>query len=225
MTRATMVAAAAALAIASSDVQAGTITVSDSVAATATNWTQTLTVDQFDDQGGALLLESVAIQIVGSVEASASAENRSISQASPRLVLDASLTVTKGGMTLFSMSPSIDMTADLAAFDGSIDFDGPSGDSFGLTDSVSESIVWSIPADDLSAFIGTGLLSFDATALATSFAETSGAAIAMFRTTMGVTLSVTYDFRGEPAIAPLPTPAGLAGLGLAGLAFRRQRRA
>lgn len=188
-----------------------------------TNWSRTFNVQQFDDQGGALTLESVVIEMLSGVAGSARFENRDTAGRTISTNIDASISIRIGGDTLLETAPSMAGSYEVGGFDGVIDFGGASGRTItDLVDLRSSATTLTVGVDDLAAWIGTGTLQLTGVASALSAASGGGNLLALFQTQAGFDWSITYNFRGE--VIPAPTAALLGSAGLVGVFGVRRRR-
>ncbi len=177
------------------------VTFTDTVPIQNTNWTASLNYPQFDPAQGTL--QSVTVSITGELFGSSQVENLDAGPTTNTLELGATISVDGdpgAGAINLPTSPTSTNTVMLDAFDGTIDFDGPSGESFlnlSTTETVSQTIT---DPTVLAAYTGTGTVSLDASATASSFAIGGGNVVASFDTDAGASVSVTYTF--EPAAEP-----------------------
>lgn len=214
-----MVAALLAAPLAS----AGTIVQSGAIAPMETDWEIDFQVDQFDDQGGTRILESVTIEIMGMLEVTARVENRDVSAAELDIQMDADISVDMGSDRLVSVHPSLTQGFEADPYDTVLDFGGPSGATFeDLIQTASDFEVRSRTIDNLDDWIGDGDITLTAIAEASALVIGGGNVTSIINTSAGVDWSVTYEFRGEAV--PTPTGAGLAAAGLGGLMGLRRRR-
>ena len=123
-------------------------------------------------------------------------------------------------------SDSVNLTSgvigiNLATFDGSIDFMGPSGQDTGtLMDSGMGSFM--IGAGDFGAYTGGGNFELNGAADGDSDRQITGGELLEGTTwRAGLAASVTYEF--EEQAVPVPAPIALLSLGLVGLAAVRRR--
>lgn len=202
---------------------AGQVVQSGALTSSTTNWSRTFDVQQFDDQGGALTLESVVIEIVSAVTGTAKFENRDTAARTISTSIDAAISIRLAGTPVIETNPSMSGVYDVSGFDGVIDFGGTSGRTLtDLADSRSASATLLAGVDDLTAWIGGGTLELTGVATALSSATGGGNLLALFQTQAGFDWTVTYNFRG--AVVPTPTAALLGTAGLAGVAGLRRRR-
>jgi len=188
-------------------------------AVATTNWTQTLTVSQFDASLGPL--QSVSITLEGLIDGTGAAESEDGSPSVITLELGVGFTADLSALTIADLVVDVAAsdTFNATAFDGVIDFAGTSGIS-GVPLSGSDTGGTSTSnAADLALFTGLGTISFDITADGQSTATGAGNVISQFATNGGAILTVTYNY-GE---IPAPAPLALLALGMLGIA--RARRA
>ncbi|MGA8551282.1 MAG: choice-of-anchor E domain-containing protein, partial [Stellaceae bacterium] len=136
----------------------------------ATDWSKTAQIGQFDASLGNL--QSISFGLTGTLQGSIGVEN-----------LDPSPTTVDGGISstialsapgagqVLSVTPQISANANLAGFDGKIDFAGASGRTFsGLTNTQSATTTYTVgapgPQLPTAPFIGAGKVALPVTASA-----------------------------------------------------------
>jgi hypothetical protein len=218
------VAALAALIIcfASTQAAAGTTTDSDTTGLILTDFSETLSVDQFDSSLGTLT--QVTLTVSGQLQGAGKYENSNSYAVNDtmRYLLDQALDVTWLSGTLLGVDQNLDNTIPVVAdpFDGVVDYAGPSGYTEPAnTQSDSQIYVFTLPGD-LAAFIGSGTVDFSAIADATATIYPPNGVISATYSLGEATIEVEYLY------TPIPEPGllALAAGGAIALRLRRRRR-
>jgi hypothetical protein len=202
---------------------AATLTFSDTVGVTDTNYATSVDLAKFDTMGGTRVLESVTFKIDGSIVGSAEVESRDAQAAEIITVISAELTLldAMNNQLVVSM-PTISNTFNASAYDGVLDFDGTSGFSlFDVTASQSEQETFT-DAATLAFFSGLGNSTFTFDANAVSSATGAGNLTTGFSTEAGGLVSVIYTY--SDVTVPVSAPSHIALLGLGLLAFAGVRK-
>lgn len=213
--------AIAAGALMATAAQADTVTTSASFGLATTNWSELLTLSQFDGSLGTL--NSVTISYGGEIQSMFNLESLDAQPAT--LTANAGGTLTFGGpiSDVLNLSAS-SSPATVSAFDGTIDFGGTSGTMIGPVVAADASSV--VLTTGLGAFIGAGTFDISVDALAASSASGAGNLITQINTEAMANIEITYDYSvTPPPAAPEPATLGLVGLALAGVAASRRRKA
>ena len=184
-----------------------------------TNWATTASLPQFDPALGDL--EYVNVFFEGEVEGNARFHNLNATPAHVTTTISAAVMLeVEPSMLLIATAPTVTRNDDLAPFDGTITFSGPSGRTYtGLYDAVVEQRSLSTLNNDLSRFIGTGTVAFPVTSRAQSSVHGPGNLIAQFETFAAADVTVVYGF------SPVPEPATIVLLAMATALVRGRRRA
>lgn len=212
--RSYFLAAVAAAALAPS-ANAATISFSDGFGPAVTNWSETLSLSQFDPSLGTLT--SVTFELFGTAEGVANAESLSNGPSNVTLNLGAEVEASLAGFgSLGQVIPLASQTIALSAFDGNIDFGGTSG--VALDDLEADDEVSNVFVSGLAPFIGTGNLPVIISASGNSSGSGSGNLITQFFTDAFASATITYDYDEIPdEVPPIPLPAAawmlLAALG------------
>lgn len=196
----------------------------DSVALSTTNWSDSISVSQFDGSLGTL--NSVTVELEGTVEGNAFGESLDASPATIALDLAAELTASTTALgDLATALPIASETFAASAADGAIDFGGTAGISFiGLSNSDTDTGV--LTGADMDEFIGMGLVTVLVDATGESTGSGAGNLITQFATSASAKITVIYDYTENPVTAvPVPAalPLMLGALGFAGFVGRRRR--
>lgn len=212
---------AAALTVLASAATAETVTYSASVDTQLTNFTQEVSVSQFNASLGEL--QSVMIDLRGFVSGSARVENEGPSATNITAMLGAEISLsTSTGEELAVVLPSIDQAIMLESFDGTLDFGGLSGRS--LDDQFADAMdTGFVTGSDMAPFIGGGDIDLILEAIATSTFTGSGNLTQSVRTFASAEIDVTYDYTAV-ATVPVPAAASLMLLALGGLGFAARRK-
>src|SRR5262249_3157801 len=142
------------------DTTPGTVVQNATLPPTTTNSTSTLSVNQFDGTLGAL--QSVDILIDGKLVSQVKVESLDAGSSTVQTSTQGTLTIQAPGRNLNLQLAQNDST-DLAAADGSTDFQGRSGHDFGeKANTGSKSVTLTRGTDDLSPFVGTGTVTLTA---------------------------------------------------------------
>ncbi len=160
----------------------------------ASDWSQTITFNQFDPSLGAL--QAIEVGLTADVAGAVAIESLEAAPASVSVALSGLLTVKDpAGTALVSAAPDPSAAAHLGAYDGSADFAGASGIIFnGLSAAVSSGAVLSPSASGMQDFVGTGTVALPVTA--TTRLHVSGPANLQVasRADAGATVSLGYDY-------------------------------
>jgi hypothetical protein len=169
-----------------------TLTRTASVSATPTDWTNSLAVGQFDPALGTLT--AVDIVNAGSITSQIKVENVDAAAAAITATVSGSLTLSGAGFNSLVTNSSSSKTFNAGPYDGTVDFDDPSGHDFGpQTASGSASLTITDP-NALSYFIGTGSVNLTEVAHATSAANGAGNLVAQISTSATAQISVVYHY-------------------------------
>jgi hypothetical protein len=199
--------------------QGATITHMGSKAISTTSWSENFNIPQFNDFAGTRVLDSVKITLEGDVEGDANVESLNQGASTIEINLQATIELTLMGDVLGVVIPVANETFNADDFDGTVDFTGPSGAMFpNLAGADMTMNTLFAGMDDLSAFIGAGMVPLVANAAGTSNGSGSGNVIFQFATDAGLDFSVVYDYH----LVPTPGAAGL--LAVAGVAGSLRRR-
>jgi hypothetical protein len=192
--RAAAVLAAGAALAAHAAATGSTLTFSDSIPVTNTNWSLSVSLPKFDPALGTL--NSVTLTLDGHIEGQAAVESTDASQTTITTQFRADITLARPDNSVIAIViPQVDNMVTLAAFDGTIDFAGPSGMTFAnLMQNASQSVTSPPPLSDLALYTGVGNIVLPVTAVGTSVATGSGNVITQFTTKASAVVTVVYQF-------------------------------
>ncbi len=185
----------------------------------STDWTESLSVPQFDEMNGARQLVSICIHLEGGVSGSASLESLDNGPATVTVELSAEISLSLGGALLGVVLPIADDSFEASVFDGNIDFGGTSGMTFEkLAASDSTDVKLTNADDSFASFLGDGNVKLDGDAHGTSFGSGAGNLVLQFNTDAEMSYRIVYKY------TEIPAPGTLAIFAGAGLAATRRRR-
>jgi hypothetical protein len=217
--RSILVAAGIVL-VMSASASAATISFSDSIPLSTTNWSSSVSVSKFDPSLGTLL--GITFELSGHVEGGAKFESLDAAPATVTMDLAADIELQRPDLsTLVVSNPLVQTVDNVTAFDTVLDFGGTSGKTYtGLSADDTESAVSPPPASDLVLFTGLGNISLPVEAEGASTGSGAGNLILQFNTSASADVKVTYEY--EPI--PEPSTLGLLSMGIIGLLAWRWRR-
>ncbi len=221
--KATTVIASAVLIAAATQVNAASISYTDTVDVQSTNFVDTVSLSKFDPALGTLT--SIDFEWTGHLEGTAKFESLdgSATIVTTNLAAELKLKRPGGGSDIVIATPLAQNVDNASAFDGTIDFGGTSGKTH--TGLVADLLVveTSTSASDFALFSGIGNIILDVAATGDSMGSGAGNLITQFSTSAGASLKIIYNY---DAVTPVPEPSTyaliIAGVGL--LSLRRRRR-
>jgi protocatechuate 3,4-dioxygenase beta subunit len=160
--------------------------------ATATNWSGSQTVPQFDTSLGTLT--EVDITVSDPLTSTIKIENLDSAAATIHASVTGTAVLTGPSLTGLSSNLSATQTFNAAAFDGTIDFGGPSGETVGPITTPASGSITLTKASDLAPYLGSGTVTLTETAQASSSASGSGNLVLSVNTTVGTQVTVTYHY-------------------------------
>ncbi len=203
-----------------------TLTYSQSFKPRKPGWSSTFRAPQFDPTLGTL--ESVVISLTGRTEGVAAFENLGESPADVQIRYTAEFQLVQDSSPILVASPTLELSDVVSAFDGVLNYTGDSGRTYkDIAADATSDTTFILGRDDLTSYIGTGLLSIRL--LTGGFIgqpQSSGALNASDDLELYINqrLSATVDLTYEYTAVPEPGLATLVGLG-GGVLLRRRRRA
>jgi len=198
--------------------QAGSVSYTNNIPETLTDWTNTVALTQFNPTLG--VLASVQISVQSDLDTTLTVQNVSPSSSSGSAITQLKQYLQTGSFGFFANSPVLDYASP------EFDYTLPSNGKL-VSDNLQSSFVATSPAlmDDstLTAFTGTGLVDFTTYTSTRSFLSNSGGNTGAKQVTSSdLQAVVIYSFNPYPV--PEPSVVALGGFGLAALAFVRRPR-
>jgi uncharacterized repeat protein (TIGR01451 family) len=167
---------------------------------TQTNFSIPGLIDQFDPSLGQL--QSVDIILDGSITSTIKVENTStISGSTISGIVSGTMNLTGPGVNMGVAMSDNAGTFNASAFDGSINFSGPSGQAF-APKQVSATKTITLTGSDMNPFIGTGQVTFTDSATATSTANGGGNLVVQLDSAGQSTVTVKYHYLPTAALKP-----------------------
>jgi hypothetical protein len=204
---------------------AGFVTQNFTITEKKTDFVETLSFNLFDDNGGTRELISVQFSLMAQTNGVARAENRGDNVTTVTAILNTEISLVDAmSNVVASSAPSLERTATLGAWDGTLDYAGLSGidfENFNTTVSTSGSI--NAPTD-LSAFIGMGSGSIIFTAHALSIVDGGGNLTTEVGTRASGSAIITFEYEDSLETSEAVAPSHLAFLGLGLVALFRLRK-
>lgn len=198
-----------------SSARADTVSYFAAVPTTRTNFTTPLTLPGFDPTLGTLT--GVQLTLTATVLGDASFESLDASPAAVNVNLSSSVTATAPNALSVTTIPLANTNVTVAGYDGTLDFGGASGRTFGdLTNTATNS---NATTSGLASYIGAATIPVTVTAIGSSTASGPGNLASLFRTDANARVGVTYTYT-----AAVPEPTTMAGLAVASVALLRRRR-
>lgn len=206
---------ASSLALGAGAARADSVVQTGVIPAASTDWTQTVLLSKFDTNGGLRSLVSVEWSVTGHITGHAEVESLDASPTTVTVHLGSYLSMSVGSLTLATMAPSESRVFNASAFDGQIDFQGPSGAIYSPV--VASSLNTGVLSDP-SPFLGLGQVGLTFEAIGTSWASGSGNLL------VSIATDASIEYRVEYVYSEVPTPGAAALLAVAGLTGLRRRR-
>jgi hypothetical protein len=205
--------------MASSPAGATTITYSDAISMSSTNWSTSTSVPQFDPALGTL--NSITFTLDGSVLGTGKFESLDASPSQVTMDLQATLKLKRpSGTVIVQTIPVFETIDNVTAFDGLQDYAGTSGKTYTDVGASSSDSVTTSTAADKALFTGTGNIVLPVTATGSSFASGPGNIVTEFHTSASTGITVVYDY----TVVPEPSTLALLFAGALGLGFYGWRR-
>jgi hypothetical protein len=177
-----------------------TLTQTATVPTAATDWSTTVSLPQFDPTLGTLT--AVDIINAGTFSSDIKVENEDPVPATITATDSGTLTLSNSFLTGLIATGSSSQQFNATAFDGVIDFGGTSGHDFGAQTAAATNSTTLTDASVLTAFTGTGSISFTEAAHATSNAAGPGNRVVQINTTASAQVSVIYHYIPNGCLKP-----------------------
>jgi hypothetical protein len=160
-----------------------------------TSYTTTIRVPKFDASGGDVLTR-IDFTLSGRVDGAVFVENLDNHSHSVSSQFSGDFSLHRpDNSVILSGTPSQSFTDNLAAYDGTTDFHGPSGHSHtNLTDSFNVQASTPPPTSDLALFTGTGHITLTVDVVNTSAASGSPSLSTKFDQVADVSIDICYTF-------------------------------
>jgi hypothetical protein len=165
-----------------------TITQSDTIALAQDGWSVPVTFQQFDPSQGTLI--SAGLSLTGTVAGIAAVENLGVAAATVPISTAGTIVLNAGTVDVDSAAVVASGSVTLGAYDGSLDFQGPSGKIAVFTNSSPGTLAGN--SGSLSAFVGTGTIGYTATSYAQVTEITNGNILSVTRGEAGATIDLRY---------------------------------
>jgi hypothetical protein len=165
-----------------------------------TGWSKTAQVAQFDPSLGTLT--GVEIINKATLQTEYQVENLDAQAGTLTAAINGRVTVSAPGVSALATPVSSSNSFDAAAFDGNIDFTGPSGHDSGLQTNSGQQPVTLTDPGVLQQFEGTGSVSIAAQAGATSTASGPGNMLTLTNASAGAEVDVVYTYTPSNALPP-----------------------
>ena len=177
--------------------RADLLTHSTTIPLAPTNWAHVALLPRFNPALGTL--EGVSISLTGHIEGTARYENLDSEPAVLTIDFTADLKVRRPdtNAVLLSSTPAFHQIDQVAAFDGTIDFAGTSGETYNaIVSNATSHVVPPFPLDaaDMALFVGAGNAVFNVSAVGNSIASGSGNLIVGFTQSASAVLTITYTY-------------------------------
>jgi large repetitive protein len=182
-----------------------TVTFSDTLPMRTTDWQRNITIARFNPALGEL--RSVDLTINARVDGTVGVENLAGVAASLTTRLSATVAVARPGATgttIGSAQPAVHRTDDLAAFDGTVDHAGASGETASVTASLTSTTTLTAPTD-LTLFTGSGSIVLPSNGTGTSVPPGTSDVDVDLSTSVGAEVTVVYTYVSDTRPPDPPT--------------------
>ena len=173
---------------------AATISHTESITRTKTNWSESVTIPQFDSSNGTLT--KITFSLASEIDGTLKIESVDASPATVTSSLAAELKLKRpDDSTLLTHSPSEQKIDNFTAYDGTLDYDGDSGETHAIaTSSTGTSELDPPDATDIALFSGNSTITLPVTSEGISSFQ--GAGNLQSESTLYATadVTVTYEY-------------------------------
>jgi hypothetical protein len=170
------------------------------IPSTTPNWNQTVDLLRFDPNLGTL--NSINITVGSTLTGSCAVESLDSIPVQVQMVPAVQVSVRRPDTTvLVTLTPSVTFTDSLAAYDGTLDFAGPSGETHSGINLTAQNSGTGTPAD-LALFTGSagnpGAITLSVSGMNASAATAPSNPVTLFTVQAGATVFLCYDYTPMP---------------------------